>query len=267
MARTSIRSSSSRCARFREFLREPEAVFWVFAFPGDHDLRARRRVPIARRGAGRSSACVEQAGGDGSRGARAAGGFTVRRDRARRRRARGARRARAGGRRAGHRRRRIASTRRAPRARWRGWPWTRRCSARRAAPMRSRRAQQPVDAVGSRYIDWLVPGLLGMNIMGTGLWGVGFSIVQARTRKLLKRLVATPMSQVALPAVARAQPPGVPRARSRVSSASRWLAFDVRRARLAAGRWRRSACSARSPSAGSACSSRAARGRSRRCRG
>ncbi len=50
-------------------------------------------------------------------------------------------------------------------------------------------------AVGSRYIDWLVPGLLGMNIMSTGLWGVGFSIVQARTKKLLKRLVATPMSR------------------------------------------------------------------------
>jgi len=46
---------------------------------------------------------------------------------------------------------------------------------------------------GSRYIDWLIPGLLGMNIMGTGLWGIGFSIVQARTRKLLKRFLATPM--------------------------------------------------------------------------
>jgi ABC-2 type transport system permease protein len=46
---------------------------------------------------------------------------------------------------------------------------------------------------GSRYIDWLLPGLLGMNIMGTGLWSVGFSIVIARMRKLLKRLVATPM--------------------------------------------------------------------------
>jgi ABC-type multidrug transport system permease subunit len=53
----------------------------------------------------------------------------------------------------------------------------------------------PVDAIGSRYIDWLVPGLLGMNIMGTGLWGVGFAIVHARSRRLLKRLVATPMSR------------------------------------------------------------------------
>lgn len=46
---------------------------------------------------------------------------------------------------------------------------------------------------GSRYIDWVIPGLLGMNIMGTGMWGIGFGIVQARTRKLLKLLLATPM--------------------------------------------------------------------------
>jgi ABC-type multidrug transport system permease subunit len=46
---------------------------------------------------------------------------------------------------------------------------------------------------GSRYIDFLIPGLLGMNLMGTGFWGVGFAIVMARSRYLLKRLVATPM--------------------------------------------------------------------------
>jgi ABC-2 type transport system permease protein len=40
-----------------------------------------------------------------------------------------------------------------------------------------------------------VPGLLGMNIMGTGMWGVGFAIVNARQKKLLKRLIATPMSK------------------------------------------------------------------------
>ena len=46
---------------------------------------------------------------------------------------------------------------------------------------------------GSRYIDFLVPGLLGMGLMGGGLWGVGFAIVDMRIRKLLKRFVATPM--------------------------------------------------------------------------
>ncbi len=55
--------------------------------------------------------------------------------------------------------------------------------------------EETLDVVGARYIDWLVPGLLGMNIMGTGMWGVGFAIVWARTKKLLKRLAATPMSR------------------------------------------------------------------------
>jgi ABC-type polysaccharide/polyol phosphate export permease len=48
---------------------------------------------------------------------------------------------------------------------------------------------------GSRYIDFVVPGLLGMTIMGGGVWGLGFSIVDQRRRNLLKRLVATPMSR------------------------------------------------------------------------
>ncbi|UCG15293.1 MAG: ABC transporter permease [Phycisphaerales bacterium] len=46
---------------------------------------------------------------------------------------------------------------------------------------------------GSRYIDFLVPGLLGMNLMGGGLWGIGYVTVDMRVRKLLKRLVASPM--------------------------------------------------------------------------
>ena len=50
-----------------------------------------------------------------------------------------------------------------------------------------------VEIAGSRYVDWLIPGLLGMDIMSSGLWGIGFSIVQARVRKLLKRMVASPM--------------------------------------------------------------------------
>ena len=53
--------------------------------------------------------------------------------------------------------------------------------------------EETVTAPGSRYIDWLIPGLLGMNIMGTGMWGIGFTLVVQRARKLLKRLIATPM--------------------------------------------------------------------------
>jgi len=52
---------------------------------------------------------------------------------------------------------------------------------------------QLVHETGSRYIDFVVPGLLGMNLMGSAIWGLGFAIVEARQKKLLKRLVASPM--------------------------------------------------------------------------
>jgi ABC-type multidrug transport system permease subunit len=58
-----------------------------------------------------------------------------------------------------------------------------------AVPTVSRVNSEP----GSRYIDFLIPGLLGMNLMGSGMWGIGFAIVEMRQRKLLKRFVATPM--------------------------------------------------------------------------
>lgn len=49
---------------------------------------------------------------------------------------------------------------------------------------------------GSRYIDFLIPGLLGLNIMGTGMWGIGFGIVRARQGKLLRRFRASPMRRI-----------------------------------------------------------------------
>jgi ABC-type multidrug transport system permease subunit len=68
------------------------------------------------------------------------------------------------------------------------------------AVQRSAGRQDPVAAAdrlmrepGSRYIDFLIPGLLGMNLMGSAIWGIGFAIVDARRKKLIKRLVATPM--------------------------------------------------------------------------
>ena len=64
-------------------------------------------------------------------------------------------------------------------------------AAGRVDPLRPRESR--VEEPGSRYIDFLVPGLLGLNLMGTSMWGLGFSVVNARTRKLLKRLAATPM--------------------------------------------------------------------------
>jgi ABC-type polysaccharide/polyol phosphate export permease len=54
-------------------------------------------------------------------------------------------------------------------------------------------ADHLVRELGSRYIDFVIPGLLGMNLMSGGMWGVGFHLVDARSKKLLKRLVATPM--------------------------------------------------------------------------
>ncbi len=58
-------------------------------------------------------------------------------------------------------------------------------------PVAERRVSEP----GSRYVDFVVPGLLGMNLMGSGIWGLGFTIVDARRKRLLKRLIATPMSR------------------------------------------------------------------------
>lgn len=54
-------------------------------------------------------------------------------------------------------------------------------------------ANELVHEKGSRYIDFVVPGLLGMNLMGSAIWGLGFAIVEARQKKLLKRMVASPM--------------------------------------------------------------------------
>jgi len=56
-------------------------------------------------------------------------------------------------------------------------------------------AETKLSERGSRYIDFVVPGLLGMNLMGSGIWGIGFAIVDARKKKLLKRLISTPMSR------------------------------------------------------------------------
>jgi ABC-type multidrug transport system permease subunit len=64
-------------------------------------------------------------------------------------------------------------------------------SAGRGDPWQAR--EEPMEIAGSRYVDWLIPGIVGMGIMSTGMWGISFSIVQSRMRKLLKRLVASPM--------------------------------------------------------------------------
>jgi ABC-2 type transport system permease protein len=68
-------------------------------------------------------------------------------------------------------------------------------AAGRVDPLTTR--DQLVREPGSRYVDFLVPGLTGLGIMSNAIWGLGFSIVDSRRRKLTKRLVATPMSRAA----------------------------------------------------------------------
>ncbi|MFQ5417612.1 MAG: ABC transporter permease, partial [Myxococcota bacterium] len=52
-----------------------------------------------------------------------------------------------------------------------------------------------LNAPGSRYIDWLIPGLIGLNLLGAGLWGIGFNLVQMRIGNTLRRLMVTPMGR------------------------------------------------------------------------
>jgi ABC-type multidrug transport system permease subunit len=58
---------------------------------------------------------------------------------------------------------------------------------------RLRIAAKPVTRPGARYVDFLIPGLIGMNLMGTSMWGVGYNLVIARKRRLLRRYAVTPM--------------------------------------------------------------------------
>lgn len=70
-------------------------------------------------------------------------------------------------------------------------------AVQRAAGSRDPVATSPelVRERGSRYIDFLLPGILGLNLMGTGMWGIGFSVLTSRIKKTLKLLAATPMSK------------------------------------------------------------------------
>jgi ABC-2 type transport system permease protein len=54
-------------------------------------------------------------------------------------------------------------------------------------------SDRPQTELGGRYIDFLMPGIVALNLMGSGVWGIGFTIVEARKRKLLRQLAATPM--------------------------------------------------------------------------
>jgi ABC-type multidrug transport system permease subunit len=176
--------------RFREFLREPEALFWVFGFPillaAGLGLAFRNRPPEVLKVAAVTAELAQAlrseklldvqqlptpAAEESLRlgkvalvaAAGAAGAVVYRYDETT-----------TEGRAA-----RMLADRAVQRA------------AGRADPVSAQ--DVPMVEPGSRYIDFLLPGLLGMNLMGSAMWGTGFSIVDMRRKKLIKRLVATPM--------------------------------------------------------------------------
>jgi ABC-2 type transport system permease protein len=185
--------------RFREFIREPEAVFWTFVFPillaAGLGIAFRQRGPdklpvgVITGAAGsadivdalkKDSTLIVQTFDDSSAaralrtgkvallvfptGTRDSVRYVYDRDRSEAENTR------------------VLADRAVQRA------------AGRVDPVRA--TDTYITEKGSRYIDFLIPGLLGMNLMGSSIWGLGFAIVTARSKKLLKRLMATPMSRV-----------------------------------------------------------------------
>jgi len=98
-------------------------------------------------------------------------------------------------------------------------------AAGRADPWEAR--EELIEVPGSRYVDWLIPGIISLGIMNNGLWSIGFMTVQARLRKLLKRLAASPMRKrdfLMAPIIARLAFLGPEVA---VPLLFGWIAFDM----------------------------------------
>lgn len=178
--------------KVREYLREPEAIFWILVFP----ILLALALGVAFRTKGPDALAVGIAAGPGADRIESAlradpGLRPVSLDPAR------AQRELAAGKVA------LVVLPGEPATYW--YDATREESriARLAVDAAIQRAAGRLDPVatadreltekGSRYIDFLIPGLLGMNLMGTGMWGIGFSIVVARSKGLVKRFVASPM--------------------------------------------------------------------------
>lgn len=186
-------------ARYREFIRQPEAVFWSYIFP----LVMMIALGMAFRNEPMEKIHVFVEDSDSAetlqKSLEAAGRFIVTRgssEQARRQL------------RAGKSELIISASGRGTSAAWRfSFDPTRPGSvhARDSANDVLQRAAGRADVVvasdqaitepGSRYIDFLVPGLIGMGLMGGGVWGVGFAIVDMRIRQVLKRFLATPMKK------------------------------------------------------------------------
>ena len=181
-------------ARMREFVREPEAIFWVFGFP--IVMAFALGIAFRNRGPGELRVAVARGAGDSAlaatldRSPRLAA--VVLDSAAARLQLRTGRVAllvipgdplvyRYDSTRTESRLARLEVDEELQRARGRS----------DVVVVRDERVTEP----GSRYIDFLIPGLLGMNLLGSGIWGVGFAVVQARQKKLLKRFMATPMTK------------------------------------------------------------------------
>jgi len=177
--------------KLRDLLREPEALFWVFAFP----VLLSVALGIAFRASGPAPVPVGIQEGPGAQAlADALGGEAFRVERLDGDRARA--RLRSGS-------LAVVVVPGDPATYWYDPTRPDSRTARLAVDDALQRAAGRLDPVavserlmqekGSRYIDFLIPGLVGMNLMGTGMWGVGFFIVNARSKLLLKRLAVTPM--------------------------------------------------------------------------
>jgi ABC-2 type transport system permease protein len=59
----------------------------------------------------------------------------------------------------------------------------------------SQRNIEPLTVKGTRYIDFLVPGLIALGVISSSMWGISYNIIERRSKKLLRRMVATPMKK------------------------------------------------------------------------
>ena len=200
--------------RVREFIREPEAVFWAVAFPGDHLGRiwAWRFATSPRRSV-RDRLDVRRASSPPS--APTSSWSLCCSRRSRRRRPCGPARCCSSWSRRQMAACRIGTTTRIPRRGRRARSSIAPCRWRAAASIPCRSKTIWSAKPGSRYIDFVVPGLVGMGIMGNALWHLGFSIVDARRRKLMKRLVGDADVEALLPGVVPGLAHGAARDRSR----------------------------------------------------
>ena len=54
---------------------------------------------------------------------------------------------------------------------------------------------EPLTLKGTRYIDFLIPGLMALGILMSSIWGLGYTLIEKRSKKLLRRMIATPMKK------------------------------------------------------------------------